>query len=109
MAAKPAPLPPDRALHVGLVMFAAWPCVPSDGSRRRGWPTPEWESRYMELRRRLLVAPHPPASEALSELFSLQVGLRDAMEAFEVPPDIASAWEQSFKALSRAIALAEKQ
>jgi hypothetical protein len=87
-------------------MFAAWPCPPSDASRR-GWPSPEWQERYRGLRKALIVGPVPPAEQVKSELFELQRQLRDAAEALKPPPDIASTWEASFAALSRASALIE--
>lgn len=99
---KPAPLPRVATRRVAGQLFAAWPCPPSPGPGRRGWPSPEWKERYHALRKALVVGPAPPAASVKAELFELQRQLRDAAEALDPPPDIAFAWEESFAALSRA-------
>lgn len=104
---KREPLGKGQAWRVWLELFAAWPCPPSPGPRWRGWPSQEWEDRYRTLRRRLLTNTAPPAEEVRAELFELQRQLRDASEKHNPPPDIVSAWEQSFAALGRASALME--
>lgn len=104
---KSEPLSRQRAWRVGLEMFAASPCPPSPGARSRGWPSSEWEERYRALRRSLIVGPAPPAAEVTAELFELQRQLRDAAEALKPPPDVASAWEESFTTLGRASTLIE--
>jgi hypothetical protein len=105
---KPAPLARRKAFRVGLELIAAWPCPPSPGPRR-GWPSPEWKERYRALRTGLISGPAPPAAEVTAALFELQRQLRDASEALKPPPDIASTWEESFAALSRASALIEDE
>jgi hypothetical protein len=106
---KPAPLPRDTARRIIGELFTAWPCPPSPGRRWRGWPSPEWEERYRALRKGLIVGPVPAAAEVKAELFELQRQLRDAAEARKPPPDITSAWEESFVALGRASALIEDE
>lgn len=102
---KPEPLTKIMARRVQGELFAAWPCVPSDGPTRRGWPSPEWRERYHALRKTLVVGPAPPAAVVSAELFELQRQLRDASQALSPPPDIASAWDESFAALGRASAI----
>ena len=102
---KPAPLSKNTARRVAGEMFAAWPCPPSNEGPRRGWPSPEWKERYHALRKAVVVGPAPPPEEVKLELFELQRQLRDATAEINPPPDIASAWEESFDHLSRALAL----
>lgn len=105
---RPRPLATDAALYAGLLLFAAWPCPPSDDPRR-GWPSLEWEARYRTLRRTLLVGPAPPAAEALAEVVDLQLQLRDIAASHQVHADIASQWEEAFAALGRTADLIQRR
>jgi hypothetical protein len=97
---KPTPLASHRALRVGLELFRARPCPEDRGPE--GWPSREWEKRYLALRAKLIAGTPPPAEAVAAELFELQRQLRDVANRNDLPLDIAQSWEAAFASLGRA-------